>query len=115
SPRFAVSCTSELLSRVASLAQDRGVMVHTHASENRTECELVERASGRRNISYLDSLGLTGSHVALAHCVHVDDGELEILKRTRTNVVHCPSSNMKLGSGIAPIKQMIDEGISVSL
>lgn len=114
-PRFAISCTGGLLSRVASLARQHEVMIHTHASENRTECQLVEQESGMRNISYLDSLGLTGSHVALAHCVHVDESELAILKRTQTNVAHCPSSNLKLGSGIAPIKQMLDQGISVSL
>ncbi len=114
-PRFAVSCTPELLSNVARLARERGVMVHTHASENRHECELVEQATGLRNITYLDSLGLTGRHVALAHCIHVNDDEIAILKRTNTNVVHCPSSNLKLGSGIAPVKRMLEEGISVSL
>src|SRR5256886_6332976 len=114
-PRFAISCTAELLSSVATLAREHGVMIHTHASENRTECELVERESGMRNINYLDSIGLTGSHVALAHCVHLADDELEKLKRTHTNVVHCPSSNLKLGSGIAAVKRMLDEGISVSL
>jgi 5-methylthioadenosine/S-adenosylhomocysteine deaminase len=114
-PRFAVSCTSDLLSKVAQLARRHDVMVHTHASENETECDLVLETTGQRNVVYLDSVGLTGSHVALAHCIHVDDSEIEILKRTRTNVVHCPSSNLKLGSGIAPIKRMIEEGISVSL
>lgn len=114
-PRFAVSCTAELLSKVAGLARERGVLVHTHASENRQECELVEQATGMRNITYLDSLGLTGRHIALAHCIHVDDEEIAILKRTNTNVVHCPSSNLKLGSGIAPLKRMLEEGISVSL
>jgi len=114
-PRFAVSCTPELLARVARLARERGVMVHTHASENRQECELVEQATGLRNITYLDSLGLTGRHVALAHCIHVDDREIAILRGTNTNVVHCPSSNLKLGSGIAPVKRMLEEGISVSL
>jgi len=114
-PRFAVSCTSDLLRQVARLARERGVMVHSHASENETECGLVERETGMRNVTYLDSLGLTGEHVALAHCIHVDVAELETLKRTRTNVVHCPSSNLKLGSGIAPITRMLAEGISVSL
>lgn len=114
-PRFAVSCTSELLSSVGRLAHERDVMVHTHASENRTECELVEQATKLRNITYMDSLGLTGRHVALAHCIHLDDSEISIIKRTGTNVVHCPSSNLKLGSGIAPIQRMLEEGISVSL
>jgi cytosine/adenosine deaminase-related metal-dependent hydrolase len=90
-------------------------MIHTHASENSTECSLVEQDTGMRNIVYLNSLGLADRHVALAHCVHVDKDELEILRSTETKVVHCPSSNLKLGSGIAPIKEMLDAGISVSL
>ena len=101
-PRFAVSCTRELLEKVARLARARGVMIHTHASENKTECEMVEQETGLRNITYLDSLGLTGRHVALAHCVHLSDEEIEILRTSQTNVAHCPSSNLKLGSGIAP-------------
>jgi len=114
-PRFALSCTGELLARVGHLARERGVMVHTHASENRNECELVERDSGLRNVAYLDALGLSGSHVMLAHCVHLDEQEFELLSRTGTNVAHCPSSNLKLGSGIAPVVAMLDRGISVSL
>lgn len=114
-PRFAISCTRELLEKVGALARARGVMVHTHASENRTECEIVQQESGLRNIAYLDSVGLTGCHVALAHCVHLSVDEIETLKTTGTNVVHCPSSNLKLGSGIAPIAKLLEEGISVSL
>lgn len=114
-PRFAISCTRELLERVARLARERGVMIHTHASENRTECEIVESETGLRNIAYLDSLGLTGPHVALAHCVHLDDSEIDMLAVSRTNVVHCPSSNLKLGSGVAPITKLLDRDISVSL
>jgi 5-methylthioadenosine/S-adenosylhomocysteine deaminase len=114
-PRFAVSCTQELLSKVAELARARGVMIHTHASENRTEIEMVESETGQRNVAYLHSLGITGQHVALAHCVHLDDSELDILANTGTHVAHCPSSNLKLGSGIAPIKEMLERGISVSL
>src|SRR5690242_6149606 len=68
-PRFAVSCTRELLVKVAELARARGVMIHTHASENRTEIEMVERETGERNIVYLNSVGITGQHVALAHCI----------------------------------------------
>ena len=114
-PRFAVSCTRELLEQVAQLARARGVMVHTHASENTTECQMVEQETGLRNIAYLDSLGLTGRHVALAHCVHLSDEEIEILRTSQTNVAHCPSSNLKLGSGIAPVAKLLEQGISVSL
>jgi len=114
-PRFAISCTPDLLEKVGELARARGVMVHTHASENRTECEIVQAETGLRNIAYLDKVGLTGRHVALAHCVHLSIDEIATLKNTGTNVVHCPSSNLKLGSGIAPIAKLLEEGISVSL
>jgi 5-methylthioadenosine/S-adenosylhomocysteine deaminase len=114
-PRFAVSCTRELLLRVAHLARERHVMVHTHASENRTEIEMVERETGQRNVAYLHSLGIAGPHVALAHCIHLDETELGILASTGTHVAHCPSSNLKLGSGIAPVNEMLARGISVSL
>jgi 5-methylthioadenosine/S-adenosylhomocysteine deaminase len=114
-PRFALSCTGELLARVAQLAKERNVMVHTHASENKNECALVETETGLRNVAYLDSIGLSGRHVVLAHCVHLDAAEFATLANTGTNVAHCPSSNLKLGSGIAEIARMLDEGISVSL
>jgi len=114
-PRFAISCTPELLGEVSVLAKQHGVMIHTHASENRSECEIVEAETGRRNVAYLDSLGISGAHVVLAHCVHLDDQEMETLARTKTNVAHCPSSNLKLGSGIARIADMLSSGVSVSL
>jgi 5-methylthioadenosine/S-adenosylhomocysteine deaminase len=114
-PRFALSCTGELLSRVAQLANDRNVIVHTHASENLNECAIVEDETGLGNVAYLDSLGLSGRHVVLAHCVHLDAAEFDMLARTQTNVAHCPSSNLKLGSGIAEITKMLYEGIPVSL
>jgi len=114
-PRFAVSCTKELLERVARLARERGVMIHTHASENRSEIELVRRETGMRNIEYLNSVGISGPHVLLAHCVHVSEGEMIMLADNGTHVAHCPSSNLKLGSGIAPVAEMLERGISVSL
>ena len=114
-PRFAVSCTRELLSEVAALARERGVMIHTHASENKSECEIVELESGKRNVAYLDSLGISGAHVVLAHCVHLATEEMEILSRTQTNVAHCPSSNLKLGSGLARVAEMLARKIPVSL
>jgi 5-methylthioadenosine/S-adenosylhomocysteine deaminase len=90
-------------------------MVHTHASENKTEIEIVESETGLRNIVYLNSVGLAASHVLLAHCVHLDDEEIEILSRTETKVSHCPSSNLKLGSGIAKVKELLESGVHVSL
>jgi 5-methylthioadenosine/S-adenosylhomocysteine deaminase len=66
-------------------------------------------------VAYLHSLGISGAHVVLAHCVHLNDQEIETLANTGTNVSHCPSSNLKLGSGIAPIAQLLYAGVSVSL
>ena len=114
-PRFALSCTRELLERVATLARELGVMVHTHASENRDEIAMVEHATGKRNIEYLRDVGLTAPHVVLAHCVHLDDAEIEILRSTGAHVSHCPSSNLKLASGVARVSEMLDRGVSVSL
>lgn len=114
-PRFALSCTRELLERIASLSGELGVMVHTHASENRDEIAMVERATGKRNIEYLRDVGLTAPHVVLAHCVHLDDAEIEILRSTGAHVAHCPSSNLKLASGVAPVNELLDRGVSVSL
>ena len=114
-PRFAVSCTSELLQEVAALAREHRVMIHTHASENKKECEIVESETGRRNVAYLDAIGISGDHVMLAHCIHLDAEEMETLARTRTNVSHCPSSNLKLGSGLARVAEMLARKISVSL
>jgi 5-methylthioadenosine/S-adenosylhomocysteine deaminase len=114
-PRFAVSCTRELLERVAELSRERGVLVHTHASENREEIAIVERATGRRNVVYLDSVGLAAPHVVLAHCVWLDESEMDILAATGTHVAHCPSSNLKLGSGVAQVAEMLERGVSVSL
>ncbi len=114
-PRFAVSCSRELLERVAKLAREHGVLVHTHASENREEIAIVERLSGKRNVHYLCELGLTGQYIVLAHCIHLDDSEMEVLRTTGTHVAHCPSSNLKLASGVARVVEMLDRGISVSL
>ncbi len=114
-PRFAVSCTRELLEQVARLSRDHRVLVHTHASENRDEIALVEQNTGLRNINYLNSVGLTAPHVVLAHCVWLDEQEMSILEQTETKIAHCPSSNLKLGSGIAQITEMLERGIAVSL
>lgn len=115
-PRFAVSCTEECLRGARELADAYdGVRIHTHASENRNEIETVKNDTGMRNIHWLDEVGLTGEDVVLAHCVWTDESEREVLAETGTHVTHCPSSNMKLASGIAPIWDYLDRGINVAL
>lgn len=114
-PRFAVSCSQELLERVAELSRTHGVLIHTHASENREEIAIVEKLTGKRNVHYLYSVGLTGQHIVLAHCVHLNESEMAMLQSSGTHVAHCPSSNLKLASGIARVSEMLERGISVSL
>jgi 5-methylthioadenosine/S-adenosylhomocysteine deaminase len=115
-PRFAVSCSRELLEAVAGLSRRDRVIVHTHASENRDEVELVRRISGGlSNLEYLADTGLATPHLCTAHCVWVSDSEQALLAEREVKVLHCPSSNLKLGSGLAPVAEMRARGISVSL
>jgi 5-methylthioadenosine/S-adenosylhomocysteine deaminase len=114
-PRFAVSCSRELLEAVAALAPARDLLVHTHAAENRDEIALVRARTGDANVAYLDRVGLASPRLCLAHCVWVDDREQSLLADRQVKVLHCPGSNLKLASGIAPVSEMRRRGISVSL
>ena len=115
-PRFAVSCSRDLLEAVGALSAQQSALVHTHASENRDEVEVVRRLSGGfSNLEYLADTGLATAHLCAAHCVWVTDREQELLAERDVKVLHCPGSNLKLGSGIAPVAQMRRRGISVSL
>jgi 5-methylthioadenosine/S-adenosylhomocysteine deaminase len=115
-PRFAVACSRELLEAVATLAARDRVIVHTHAAENRDEMELVRRLSGgMTNLEYLADTGLAMPHLCTAHCVWATDSEQALLAERGVKVLHCPSSNLKLGSGVAPVVEMRARGISVSL
>jgi 5-methylthioadenosine/S-adenosylhomocysteine deaminase len=115
-PRFAVSCSRELLEAVASLSAADGALVHTHASESRDEVEVVRRLSGGlSNLEYLAATGLASQRLCAAHCVWVTDDEQALLAERDVKVMHCPGSNLKLGSGIAPVVEMRQRGICVSL
>ena len=115
-PRFAVSCSRELLEAVAHLSRRDNTLVHTHSSENRDEVEVVRRLSGGfSNLEYLADTGLATDRLCAAHCVWVTDREQALLAERDVKVLHCPGSNLKLGSGIAPVVEMRKRGISVSL
>jgi 5-methylthioadenosine/S-adenosylhomocysteine deaminase len=115
-PRFAVSCSRALLEAVASLAGEHHALVHTHASESRDEIAIVKEISGGlTNLEYLVSVRLASPHLCAAHCVWVDDREQALLAEHDVKVLHCPGSNLKLGSGIAPVPEMRARGITVSL
>jgi len=114
-PRFAVSCSRELLEAVAGMSRDLGLLVHTHASENRDEVALVRERTGLSNVDYLAMTGLASPRLCAAHCVWVDDAEQAIMAERGIKVLHCPGSNLKLGSGVAPVVELRRRGISVSL
>jgi 5-methylthioadenosine/S-adenosylhomocysteine deaminase len=115
-PRFSVSCSRGLLEAVASLSAREHALVHTHASESRDEVEVVRRLSGgHSNLEYLAVTGLATPRLCVAHCVWVTEPEQALLADRDVKVMHCPGSNLKLGSGIAPVTEMRARGISVSL
>jgi 5-methylthioadenosine/S-adenosylhomocysteine deaminase len=115
-PRFVLSCSEELLKESFEMKKDfPGSMYHTHSSENKSEIAEVRRRHNKENIEYFDSIGVVDDHSVLAHCIHVNDKETDLLKKNNVRVSHCPSSNLKLGSGIANIPQYLDKGISVSI
>jgi len=114
-PRFAVSCSRALLEAVGELSARELTLVHTHAAEQREEIEIVRRVSGRTNIEYLADVGLVSPRLCAAHCVWVDAREQALLASADVKVMHCPGSNLKLGSGIAPVPELLAQGICVSL
>ncbi len=114
-PRFAVSCSRGLLEAVASLSAQQKILVHTHASEQQAEIAIVERLTGRRNLEYFADIGLTSPRLCLAHCIWVDEHEQALMAEHDVKVLHCPGSNLKLGSGLAPIPELRARGICVSL
>lgn len=114
-PRFVLSCTDELLAEVGRRAAARGVGIHTHASENKGEIAAVAARFGKRNLAALADLGLLGPRTGIAHCIHLDEHEIELLATTGTHVLHCPSSNLKLASGVAAIPELIDRGVAVAI
>ena len=114
-PRFALSCSEELLHAVRALGAREGWLVHTHASENRAEVELVRKQTGRDNIEYFDHLGLCGPRTVLAHCVHITESETRMMAQRGASAVHCPGANLKLASGHAPVPRMLAAGVNIAL
>lgn len=113
-PRFVLSCTDALLDAVAERVA-AGAHLHTHASESRDEVALVRARSGTGNVAHLHQRRLLSPRATLAHCVHLEPGEPELLARTGTAVAHCPSANLKLASGIADVPALVDAGVNVAL
>lgn len=116
-PRFAPSCTDEVLKRLGKLHRDTGVPCQTHVSENKAEIELVKELFPKSQ-SYThvyDEAGLLSEKTILAHCVHLSPEERDLIKSRKAKISHCPASNTALTSGRAPVRTMLDEGLTVGL
>ena len=109
------SVSRDLMREAALLARDKGVMLHTHLAENDEDIAYSLSQFGCRPGQYAEDLGWTGDDVWHAHCVKLDSSEIELFSRSLTGVSHCPCSNCRLGSGIAPIRRMRDAGVKVGL
>lgn len=109
------SVSQDLMREAALLARDKGVMLHTHLAEDADDVAFSLERFGCRPGQYAQDLGWTGEDVWHAHCVQLDAEEIGLFARTRTGVAHCPSSNCRLGSGIAPLKAMFAAGVPLGL
>jgi cytosine/adenosine deaminase-related metal-dependent hydrolase len=109
------SVSRDLMRDAAILARDKGVMMHTHLAENDEDIAYSLEKFGCRPGQYAEDLGWTGDDVWHAHCVKLDGSEIDLFARSRTGVAHCPCSNCRLGSGIAPVRKMRDAGVKVGL
>ncbi|MEQ6202500.1 8-oxoguanine deaminase [Sulfitobacter sp. HNIBRBA2951] len=109
------SVSTDLMRNAATLARDKGVMLHTHLAENDEDIAYSLETFGCRPGAYAESLGWVGPDVWHAHCVKLDPSEIDLFASTGTGVAHCPCSNCRLGSGIAPLRAMRDAGVPVGL
>jgi 8-oxoguanine deaminase len=109
------SVSKELMVETARLARSYGVRLHTHLAETKDEDAYCLRNYGKRPLKLMEEWEFVGQDVSYAHGIHFTDEELEVLHQSGTAICHCPSSNMRLGSGIARVKEMLDLGITVSL
>ncbi len=109
------SVSRDLMREAALLARDKRVMLHTHLAENDEDIAYSLASFGCRPGQYAEELGWVGQDVWHAHCVKLDAAEIDLFARTGTGVAHCPCSNCRLGSGIAPVRAMRDRGVKVGL
>ncbi len=109
------SVSPELMRDTTVLARERRALLHTHAAETLDEEKYCLERFGVRPIELLDSVDWLGADVYLAHCVHLDEADIRRLVETKTGIAHCPCSNMRLGSGVAPIRALLDAGARVGL
>jgi len=114
-PHAPYSCSSEILDHLSELSGEHGIPIHIHLSESENEVAFIKNKYGMSPTKYVEHLGLLKPTTTAAHCVYLDDDDLDSLSRNQVNVVTNPISNLKLANGIAPIPRMLSRGINVTL
>jgi len=114
-PHAPYTCSPETLKKAYELAEKYGVLYHIHLAETEFEVQTVKEKYGKRPVEHLDSLGVLSELTLAAHMVYPSQDEIRILAKKNVKVAHCPESNLKLASGIAPVPEMIERGITVGV
>ncbi|WP_169089810.1 amidohydrolase family protein [Paenibacillus sp. PL91] len=114
-PASSLACTMKLLKLTADFSYKYNARVHIHAAETKEEQTIIMKQTGMRVIDYLDSVGLVSPRTVLAHCVHVNDQEIKIIAKRGAHAAHCPTANLYLASGIAPIPNMMEHGVNIGV
>ncbi len=114
-PHAVYTCSPDLLTRLGALAREQGALYVIHLAENEEEVRTCRERYGRTPVAHLEALGLLGPQMVAAHCVMLSEAEIALLAQRGVKVAHCPESNLKLASGIAPIVQMLADGIVVGI
>ncbi|KAL7719058.1 Guanine deaminase [Entamoeba marina] len=116
-PRFAVSCTRDLMKQLGDLAKEKDVLIQTHLSESVNECELIgsmyPECTNYTNV--YDKYNLLGNNTILAHSIHLSDDELTVIKETRSSVIHCPNANLTMKSGVCQVKNLLEKKVKIGL
>lgn len=114
-PHSPVTCPPEFMEKIVALAKRLQVPLQIHLAETEEEVETIRRDYGVSPVEYLERTGALECGVIAIHCVHVDEKDIELFRKYNVAIVHCPSSNLKLGSGIAPVQRFLDAGLTVGL
>jgi len=114
-PHSPYSCSKNMLKKMKEVSKKNNILVHTHISETRSEVERLRKETGRTPVEYLDEIKFLDNDTIAVHCVILSDSDIKILAKRQVRIVHCPQSNLKLGSGVARIKEMLDAGLLIGL
>ena len=115
SPRFVVCCSEEILKYCQEKQKKENLIVHIHASENKEEIAIVKKRTKKDNVQYLDHLKLLNKKTVVVHGVHMKPSEVQKMVKAKASLVHCPSANLKLASGVAPIHDYLESGLNVAI